>query len=193
MPDGREKFSLPEFIENFDLGRVDPTGPVFDVQKLEWLNGEWIRSLPSKEIAERIKEYTKVSISNVEKVLPLIQERLKKLSEFDQLTAYFFKGAVELEKKQIVPKKHDLATTIDMLRKVEKSLAATKNWDKATIEQILNKITDDLGWSKTDLFQTVRYVETASRATPPLPETLEVVGKEKILRRIRNAVKLLSQ
>jgi glutamyl-tRNA synthetase len=193
MPSEKEKFTLDEFIKNFDLDRVDPAGPVFDQQKLEWLNGEWIRSLKNKDLAERLKEYSKTTSSEVEKVLPLVQNRLKKLSEFDSLTHYFFKDRVDIDPNQAIPKGHDSAATVVMLQNVEESLSKVERWEKDAIEKTLNEKSNELGWTRTNLFQTTRYIQTGSRATPPLHETLEVIGKQKTLARFKNATKILSQ
>jgi glutamyl-tRNA synthetase len=193
MPDEKEKFTLSEFVRNFDLARVDPAGPVFDLRKLEWLNGEWIRSLSAEELADRLKGYTKASSSDMKRILPLVHERLKKLSEFDALTSYFFQNEIKLDRSQIVPKNHDFNTTVSMLQNVGRSLSKIEKWDSNAIERTLNQKPAELGWSKTDLFQTIRYAETASRGTPPLDETLETIGKEKTLERLGTAVELLSQ
>ena len=193
MPDGKEIFSLEEFIKELDLSRVDSAGPVFDLQKLEWLNGEWIRSFSKKELIVRIKDHSKASPSEIEKVVPLIHERLKKLSEFDLLTSYFFQDEIKLERSQIVPKSYDSNTTVSMLQNVERSLSKIEKWDSNAVEKTLNQKPAELGWSKTDLFQTIRYIETGSKATPPLHETLGLIGKKRALSRLQTSVKLLSQ
>ncbi|MCH7541200.1 glutamate--tRNA ligase [Patescibacteria group bacterium] len=193
MPDSREKFTLDEFIENFDLGRVDPAGPVFDLQKLDWLNGEWIRSLPKDKLVDKLNEYTTTSPSDIKRTLPLVQERIKKLSEFDSLTGYFYQKKVELDPKQIIPKTKNSSATISVLSNIEKSLSTLKpnEWNAKNIERVLMEKPSELGWSKTDLYQTIRYVETGSRSTPPLYETLETIGKEKTTDRLRAVVELL--
>ena len=193
MPDGREVFTLSEFIANLDLKRVDPAGPVFDLQKLEWLDGEWIRSFSDQDLAKRLKEYTKTDLREIERVLPLVKERLKKLSEFDQLTSYFFQGEIDLDKKQVIPKSKNSSGTIAMLEDVEKALSSKKDWREEEIEAALNAKPDELSWSKTDLFQTIRYIETGTKATPPLFDTLEAIGKEKTISRLQKAIEILSQ
>ena len=192
MPDSREKFTLEEFIENFDLGRVDPAGPVFDLRKLEWLNGEWIRDLSAEELTTRLKDYTEVGETEIKRILPLVQDRLKKLSEFGQLTNYFFQTKVSLDSGQIVPKDQDAGATKKVLKDLEDALSTLKKWDRQSIEKALQKKPEELGWSKTDLFQTLRYVETGSKATPPLFDVLEVIGKKIAIDRLQKAMHQLN-
>ena len=170
MPDSREKFTLKEFIENFDLGRVDPAGPVFDLRKLDWLNGEWIRALSIEELATRLKDYADVDESGIKRILPLVQDRLKKLSDFNELTSYFYQAEVNIDPNQIIPKGQNADDTKKVLKNLEDSLSGIKKWDRGAIEKVLQKKPEELGWSKTDLFQTLRYVETGNRAAPPLFE-----------------------
>lgn len=191
MPDEKEKFTLSEFIRNFDLARVDPAGPVFDLQKLEWLNGEWIRSLSAEELADRLKGYTKVSSSDMKRVLPLVHERLKKLSEFDTLTRYFFDAEVRVTKETIIQKGKSAKETKEALDKIANALS-TIDWNKKEIENTVKKQQEKIDWSNTDLFQTIRAVATGTRATPPLFDTLEAIGKEKVVKRLQKAIKLLS-
>src|SRR3972149_5233926 len=172
MPDSREKFTLEEFIENFDQNRVDPAGPVFDLQKLEWLNGEWIRSLGQKQLAKKLKAFSTRSIQDIERILPLVQERLKKLSEFDGLTGYFFETKVKLDKETILQKGKSAKQTGEALLNIGKALKDI-DWEKDDIETTIKREQEKIGWSNKDLFQTIRVAVTGSLATPPLFETLE--------------------
>lgn len=192
MPDSREKFTLEEFIENFDLDRVDPAGPVFDLQKLEWLNGEWIRSLGQKQLAKRLKVFSTRSTQDIERILPLVQERLKKLSEFDGLTGYFFDTKVKLDKETILQKGKSAEQTGKALLNIGKALKDI-DWEKDKIEATIKKEQEKIGWSNKDLFQTIRVGVTGSLATPPLFETLEAIGQEKTLSRIHSSINLLHQ
>ncbi|MDP2721077.1 MAG: glutamate--tRNA ligase [bacterium] len=193
MPDSREKFSLPEFIENLDLKRIDPAGPVFDLQKLGWLNGEWIRSMAAAQLTERLKDYTRVGSIDITRILPLVQERLKKLAEFDLLTSYFFRKEIDIVPKEIIPKDKTKEETVGTLKTISGPLEKIEKWDKESIEKALADKPEKVGWSKTDLFQMIRYVQTGSRATPPLFETLEAIGQEVTIARIRKAINLLNQ
>ena len=185
MPDEREKFTLEEFIENFDFARVDPAGPVFDIQKLDWLNGEWIRSLPEKDLAVRLREFTKAEARDIEKILPLVQQRLKKLSEFDDQTKFFFEEP-KIDTKLLLSLGHNDEETKKAL---EESINLYKDldWKTEKLEEETRKLAEKLGWKAPDLFMSLRVVVTGSKISPPLFETLAVLGKEKTLGRIKKA------
>lgn len=190
MADGREKFSLQDFVDNFSLERVDPTGPVFDLKKLDWLNGEWIRSLSERELAEKLNVYTSVNPSGVKKVVPLIQERLKKLNEFDSLTNFFF-SEPKIGKKLILEAadseeaaKLKLTKTLNLFHGLD--------WDLNKLEEETRKLAAESRWKSGDLFMTIRVVVTGSKVSPPLFETLSVIGKKRVLHRLQKAITLLS-
>ncbi|OGY21838.1 MAG: glutamate--tRNA ligase [Candidatus Woykebacteria bacterium GWB1_45_5] len=190
MPDEREVFAVQDFIENFDLKRVDPTGPIFDLQKLDWLNGAWIRSLPEDMLVGKLKDYTGQSSFEIEKVLPLVQERMKKLSEFDSLTGFFFKEP-SLSKEPLLgivglgdETKQRLNQVLDLYQRLD--------WKAAVLEEKTASLVENQGWRRADMFMLVRVATTGSRISPPLFQTLAVLGKEKTIRRLQTAVRLLS-
>src|SRR5206468_3469223 len=89
-PEGKEVFSLDEFVGLFSLERILKAGSVFDLTKLQWLNGVYIRALSLEELAARLEPYTQYPPDKAREVLPLLHDRLKLLSEFDTLAAFFF-------------------------------------------------------------------------------------------------------
>ena len=190
-PEGKEIFDLNDFIEHFDLKRIDPTGPVFDIVKLEWMNGEYIRKMSNDELTKRLTDFTAVQSKNIANVLPLIKERIKKLSEFDELTGYFFKDVIEIEKEIIVQKGKSVNETKKVLMEISEVLNEI-DWNKTAIETSIKEYQANIGWSNTDLFQTIRAATTGKRSAPPLFDTLEILGKKKTVSRIKKAVSLLS-
>ena len=192
MPDGKEIFSLEELINNFSIKRIDPAGPVFDVRKLDWMNGEHIRKLDNKELVERLAEFTKVKKEDITRITPLVKDRMKKLSEFDSLTSYFFEENVEIEEKLIIQKGRDKESTKKVLQEVCNLLIKLEDWNKDNLERALGTKNDELEWTKKDLFQTIRATITGLIASPPLFETLEAIGRTKTLSRFEKAINLLS-
>lgn len=196
MPDGKEIFSLQEFIENFDLKRIDPAGPVFDVQKLDWINGHYIRELKDEELIKRLVNggFTKYTEKQVASKLPLVKERMKKLKEFDELAGYFFENKIDLDSKTLLDiSREDEKTILGALSEVKRALESIENWTVDSIEKALNEVNEKLGWNKTKLFQSIRYSTTGSTTTPPLGETLEAIGKSHTMTRIDKAVNKLSE
>ncbi|MDP2671730.1 MAG: glutamate--tRNA ligase [bacterium] len=193
MPDGKEIFGLEEFVEKLDLKRVDPAGPVFDNQKLDWLNGEYIRKISETDLASTLikGKFTKFSEAQMKLVLPLVKERMKKLSEFDQLVSYFFEDS-EIAVDLLVQKGKTKEETKKVLEIFEKPLKQLNSWEKDKIEEAIKNKQKEIDWSNSDLFMTLRLAATGSRATPPLFDTLEALGKEKTLARLGQVVAKLS-
>ena len=184
MPDGREVFSLQEFIKKFDIKRIDPSGPIFDVEKLEWLNGEWIRSLPKKDLENRVKKYSKRDLSDIRKLLPLVYERMRKLAEFDFLTEFIF-SEVKPNLSEVV-KKYDESLKKEIVKRMSTKLEKISSWTSGEIEKAVESEREKIGWSKGDLYMTLRMAISGSSATPPLFQTMEVIGKEKTIARLKS-------
>jgi len=198
MPDGKEVFSLDEFIKNFDLKRVDPAGPVFDTTKLDWMNGEYIRALPFEDIADRIVtgKFSKYSKEQIIGKLPLVRDRMKKLVDFDLLTNYFFEKDINVSAELILKVSgHDSLGTVAALRQVSKDLTSIspENWGTAGIESVLEERQKELDWSKTELFQTTRVAVSGSTSTPPLGDTLAAIDQGTVISRTNQAVSALQE
>jgi len=193
MPDGKEVFSLDDFINSFTFDRIDPAGPVFDLQKLDWMNGVYIRNMDNQELAESLKEFSKRSIDEIKKVLPLVKERMKKLSDFDSLTDFIFKEEVSPDPNQLVVKKYGEEKTAASLLKVAEEMEKASSWSDKEIEEAIESERSKVGWTRSEFYMPVRVAVSASTTTPPLFETIEAIGKDKTVRRLKNASKKLSK
>lgn len=191
MPNDQEIFTLEEMIENFSFDRFDVAGPIFDLQKLEWLNGEYVRSLADSDLSERLVcgRFSNYPKPEVEKLLPLVKERLKKLSEFNNLVSYFFED-IEVKKEEFLPKTKNSNEVKTVLNKMYSVLKET-SWSEDSLEQTLSGFQESTDWSRKELFMTIRLIITGSEATPPLFATLEKLGKNKTLSRLTAAIKQL--
>lgn len=194
MPDGREEFTLDEFVHAFTLDRIVLGGPVFDLTKLTWLNGKYIRALSAEELLERLRGEL-LSDEYLLRVMPLVRERIDKLEDFIAYSAFFFVGEVTYDqqaRRKLVPKGREgeevAALLADLL---EERIDPLLEWRKETLEASLREFAQQRGWKAADLFMTVRVAVTGRTATPPLFETMEVLGKEVCRRRLRNAAELL--
>lgn len=193
MPGDKEIFSLDEFISNFSFDRIDPAGPIFDIQKLDWMNGEYIRKTDNEALVRVLQNYTKTKKEDIERVLPLVKERMKKISEFDELTSYFFKEKIPVNSSVIIQTSVSSTATVRALKGIENSFSKISKWNRSVIEKVLNKELSKSDLSKRDLFQTVRGTVAGTNATPPLFETLEEIGKDKVVDRLGTAVDELSK
>jgi glutamyl-tRNA synthetase len=195
MPDGEtEEFTLEEFVEHFTLERITLGGPVFDLEKLTWLNGKYIRALSAEELLGRLRAGV-FSDGYLRRVIPLAHERIDTLEDFVAYASFFFTGEVAYDgdaRARLVAKKRSPAETAAMLSDLlEEHLDPLLEWDAAHLEELLRAYAERIGWKTGDLFMPVRVAITGRAATPPLFETMEVLGKELCRRRLRRAVETL--
>jgi glutamyl-tRNA synthetase len=194
MPDERDEFSLEEFIANFELSDVSLGGPVFDLDKLRWLNGRAIRRLDSAELLERLRA-DRLGDRYLLEVLPLAHERIDTLEDFMSYAGFFFVGEVDYDEvatRRLVAKERTPPETAKGLRLLlEEALDPLLDWDAESIEAAMRSFCEHRGWSAKALFMPVRVAVTGRAATPPLFDTMTVLGKELCRRRLRSAIELL--
>ncbi len=194
MPDEREEFSVEELIEQFTLERISLGGPVFDLEKLKWLNGRYLRRLSPPQLLERLRAQP-LSEQYLLEVLPLVQERIDTLEAFFDYAAFFFTGELAYGPEALaamVPKMRTPAETAKLLRGlVEEEIDPILEWRADTVEAGLRRWGEKSGWAAGELFMTVRVATTGRAATPPLFETLAVLGKETCRLRLRRAAEAL--
>jgi glutamyl-tRNA synthetase len=196
MPDGREVFTLDEFVENVDLDRISPTGPIFDLNKLDWLNGHYIRQLPLPELADRVRPFLERAgiVPNdppLETVLPLIQERLKRLSEAPELLGFFYADRLTYDDALLVPKGLDRSTAASLLGEATTIVSGAPSFDHATLESSLRELAANRGVKTGQLFMTLRVASTFSNVSPPLFETMEALGRQRVVERLESAASRL--
>jgi glutamyl-tRNA synthetase len=194
MPDEREEFTLEEFVASFDLARISLGGPVFDLEKLTWLNGRYLRRLTTEQMIDRLRGQL-LSDAYLTQVIPLCRERVDTLEGFFDYAAFFFEGELTYEeaaRKAMVPNGRATTEAAKALKTlVEAQLDPLFEWNPAAIEAALKACASSLGWPAKDLFMSVRLAVTGRAATPPLFETMAVLGKEICRRRLRRAAEAL--
>jgi glutamyl-tRNA synthetase len=194
MPDEREEFSLKEFVQELTLERISLGGPVFDLEKLKWLNGKYVRRMSTEELAGRLLEGP-LSRARLLDVLPLVHERIDTLEEFFSSAGFFFTGDVAWDDEAsnaMVPKGRSAAETAKVLKQLlEDEVDRILDWRAEDLEEALRRFGEAKGWKAKELFMTVRVAATGRTASPPLFETLAVLGKEACRRRLRGAIETL--
>jgi glutamyl-tRNA synthetase len=197
MPDQREVFTLAEFRRDFSWQRVNTTGPVFDMDKFEWLNGEWIRRMPVEDLAARLRSEGYLPAGLPEAYVPgavkLMQPRLKRLKEFADGVA-FFVSPLPYEPALLIPDKKGkplktAAETRGALARMRAALAALPDWTAAALEPAMRSLAADLGWKHADLYTTLRVAITCRRISTPLFETMEILGREECVGRVDGAIR----
>jgi glutamyl-tRNA synthetase len=193
MPDGREVFSFDEVVEHFTLDRLSLTGPIFDLNKLDWLNGTYIRRLQLSDLATRVRPYMRAAGIDVdggpplEAMLPLVQERLKRLAEAPELLRFLYQEEGRYELSLLVPKGLDAATAHRLIASSIDRLRDVEPFSQDALEAALRTLAQEADVKTGQLFMTLRVACTYSTISPPLFETMEVLGRDRVLRRLQLA------
>lgn len=179
--DNREFFTLDEFVQAFDQDGVQKANPVFDVAKLEWINGEYIRKLSDEELVKRISNFYngKYDLKLLIKIIPIIKDRIKKLSDFEGFSGFFF-DRVKIDEKLFGKdyKKH-LEVAVEVLEKI-------KDFKLEEVNDNLMKAIKENNFKTGDFFMSLRVVITGSKFTPPINDSIVILGKEETLERIKS-------
>lgn len=199
-PEEKEIFSVGEMMKKFDVKGLNKAAPVFDLEKLKWMNGVYIRSLNvdelNKELRIKNKGLWKVDEEYLKKIIPLVQERMKTLKEFEELTTFFF-GELRIKNEELrellVQKGRTDDETAVVLKSINNQLSAISNsdWKHEEIEKVCRAfVKENPDWNVKDLFMTLRIALTGSKVSPPLFETMEALGRQTTLSRLQNAADL---
>jgi glutamyl-tRNA synthetase len=200
--DSREFFSLEELEQLFSLARLNKSPAVFDYKKLDWFNGMYIRRLPAQRLAELLLphlqaaglmsgEPTEQQRQKLRGLVPLVQERLTLLSEAPDMARYLFEEPPDPGPQELVPKRLDAARTGRALEQVMETLRGFSERPEAEVEEKLRGLADSLGVKLGDLLMPVRVAVTGSRVSPPLLQSLRLLGEEQTLARLRKAIQIL--
>ncbi len=206
--DENEIYSLEELVKQFDLTRVHKGGAVFDLEKLDWINGKYIRKMQIEDLAHECKPYLekhlKVLGDKVEKdlindryfkdIVKLFQERLVRISEITELVDYFFLKKIEYDKKLLIFKKSDTQKTQLGLEKALERLREVKdeNWNQEYLNGVLQGVCQDSELKPGDVFWPIRAALSGVEASPSPVELLEVLGVERSMNRIKKALEMLN-
>ncbi len=179
-PEGKERFSLQEYIDVFDIKDIQTTAPVFDQIKLEWMNGEYIRNLNLETLNLKILEYIGKSYDEkiVKKTIPLVRERLKKLSDYIPLCEFFFTSPKIYE--------IDLEKYKEQLTKIGDKIQSITEFTTEQIGLIMGECAQELEMKNSEFFQLLRVAITGKKISPPLNESMEILGKEECLNRVNS-------
>ncbi|QQG47835.1 MAG: glutamate--tRNA ligase [Candidatus Woesebacteria bacterium] len=173
--DNKEFFTLDEFIKVFDSKGFQKSNPVFNREKLDWFNGQHIRKLSDENLTQKISEFykNKFEKEKIVLIIPLIKERIKKLSEFNSIAGFFFENP-KVDKKLFGKNYRD---------HIPKAIEGLTN-NKELID-----IAKENNFKVGDFFMDLRVAVTGNKVTPPFNESIEILGHEKTLERLRIALK----
>jgi glutamyl-tRNA synthetase len=193
MPDGSEIFGYEDVEREFTFQRVTTSGPVFDVVKLTSINGKYIRALSDEELFERLLPYLPEGMDKdrARRVAVLLKDRLTRLGEFVELTGFFFGPVPDYSAELLVPKKGSLGEASTALQRVRALLEKLPQpWTHEAWEGGMRELADELGMKAGDLFMILRVAITGSKVSPPLFESMEILGRDEALARVDHAIEV---
>jgi nondiscriminating glutamyl-tRNA synthetase len=200
-----EILSRDELSGRFDLEHVQKGGAVFDRERLEWLNGQWIRRLTPEDLIERLQPFLEADrdAGRIDRVptpeelrplVPIIQERLPTLGAVGDLVGFLWVENVAADAATLIPKRWDRDTTLTALRAARETIVESigpVTFEADELEPPLRALAEARGWKAGDLFMAIRVAVTGRTATPPLFDSLVALGRERTLARLDAAIDAL--
>ena len=191
LPDQREMFSLDELCETFDLKRVSLGGPVFDVEKLKWLNGRYLREkMNHEEVLEKLINW-KGGPDFFRKIIPLALPRLETFSDFFPISQFLLNEIPNYELEDLVGKREPVEVA-RILKIVEWELEKTTSWDRDSLSKVFQCVAETEEKKLKELLPPFFVSITGSKVSLPLFDGMELLGADLTRARIRKALELLS-
>ncbi len=201
LDDRTEIFSREELIRHFSIERIGKTAAIFSHDKLKWMNGFYIRNLSAPELTDQVLPFLErdlpkslarpISREYVDQMAPLIKERITTSGEASSFAEFFFTDELSHEANLPLGKKLTKESGIKGLEAASERLQDLATFDAASLETALRRLSTELGLKTGDFFGLLRVATTGRTAAPPLFQTMEVLGKERCLRRIEAAIQKL--
>ena len=188
--------SLDQMIERFNVDTLTPSPAAINFQRLDYFNGAHIRLLSNADLAARIKPFFVAAGLSVEdgmllKIAPLIRERLVTLDDCLAFAGFFFKEDVLPNPTDLIAKGLEAKQSAEIARKCMEILSALPDLSHQNVEAPMRAYVESSGLSANQIFGVLRVAVTGQKVSPPLFESMEIIGREKSLRRLRNAIEIL--
>jgi glutamyl-tRNA synthetase len=181
--DNREIFTLEEFVKEFHKGNIQTTNAVFDTNKLDWFNGEYIRQKSDEELTKLLMPFVpgEIQESDIKSITPLIKSRIKKLSDFTDLAGFFFsEPKVDISILGENYKEH--------LTSAKAVIEGITSWNKEELDKQLLQLIADKNYHTGKFFMDLRIALTGNKATPPINDSIIILGKDRTLKRLENVL-----
>ena len=190
--------SLDQMVERFDVDSLTPSPAAVNFQKLDHFNGTHIRLLTTEDLATRIKPYfvaagLEVDNETLLKVTPLIRERLVTLDDCLAFASFFFQENVEPNPEELIAKKLDAKQSAEIARKTIEILSGLSDVTHAIAEPPMRAYVEESGYSAGQVFGILRVATTGQKVSPPLFESMEIIGRETVLKRLQKAIEILEK
>lgn len=190
MPDDREKFTLNEMIEHFDLSRVSLGGPTFDVTKLSWLNGEWLKAMPLPDFMHAFQQWA-INPDYLSLVAKQVQSRIQTLSEAANWVNFFFAGTVNVSADKFVHKKLSPEEIKRILQYALWDFEQLRIWNHDQVSLVLSQLSTAMGYKLRDFMFPFFVAIAGSPSSTPVMESMGILGADLTFARLRQAVEVL--
>jgi glutamyl-tRNA synthetase len=200
----QEIFTPKQAIARFDVVDINPTAAALPYPKLEWLNGVYIRELEPAELQRRLAPFLARQLGldeaalrtsdKLAKLIPLIRERIKTLADAADKVDWAFADADQItypDPSQLMGRKLDAAQSVQVLRRGAELLQAVAPFTSAAVEEAFRAAAEAAGIAAGSFFGPFRVAITGKTVSPPLFESMEVLGRDEVLQRVGNAVRAL--
>lgn len=194
--DHTEFFKLADLVEKFSLDKLNPSPAAINFAKLDHFNGLHVRALDSDDLAARLRPVFEgagliVDETILQKIIPLIRERTTILTDVLEMASFYFRETVSPDPVDLVPKGLTPDQTLHAAQRSYEVLSALPTLDPESAEPPMRQVVEDLGLNAGQVFGILRVAVTGQKVSPPLFESMEIIGREKVLDRIRQAIGLL--
>ena len=196
--DRTEFFTMKDLIEKFNLAHLNPSPAAINFTKLDYFNGLHIRNLSREDLAQRLAPYIisagyEFDEDKLYHAIPIIRERLVTLDDVIPVAGFFFKEDIELNPNDLIGDDLTPADSAEVARKAYQLLVSLPGITKELAELPMRKLVDELNMKVGQVFGILRAAVIGQKVSPPLFESMEIIGKDKVLERIRSAIALLEQ
>lgn len=190
MPDEREKFSLDEMLEQFDIQRVSLGGPVFDVEKLSWLNGQWLRELDDEAFLSALQAWA-FNREMAMQIIPHIKSRVETFSEVADKAGFCFSGMPAISEASFDHARHGTDEMKEWLQLLLWSLEALRDWNRDALFAEAKALADQLDVKIKDFLHPVFIAIAGTAASFSVVDSMEIIGADMSRARLRHAIEAL--
>ena len=194
--DHTEFFTMQDLIDKFSIAKLNPNPSAINFTKLDHFNGLHIRALDTDDLAARVQPYFEAvgldaDLDTLKKIAPIIQERMKTLDEGPEVAGFFFRDTVIPEAEELIQKKMTAQEALTVAKRATEILQASEAMTHEAAEEPLRALVEELDLKAGQVFGVIRVAVTGQRVSPPLFESMEIIGKDIVLQRMHKAIELL--
>ncbi len=191
IAEGEEVMTLDELAERFEINALSKAGAVFDLQKLDWLNGRWIREkLDAQAFSERMQDWSQIN-NRLQGGLALAHSRCVKLSDVPMLIAFLLSDKLELTREHFAATKVGVEESLAILEAVSPTVETLPEWDKGSIEAEIRRVADETGRKIRNMVTPLYLAITGNTKSLPLFDSMELLGRSMVRQRLRHALAAL--